>query len=649
MARRIWPGSSEEHADRDHVLDLLDLVGRQQLYWTVDDLRRAMRKTPRLTLTHSRQLGRHVADLVPMTGRSVGQPVALFAEAASSTKTRHVYVLTERETEVETTPLELPDPARVYVTLWVACRAAGTEAVDTNAVTRVCRQIEELSVRDRVQMSTRLMQLVKRGQPLARKHPGEGAEQSPGSRWTRWQPIGAVPALAPLDDWVTIIREMEADRGPICSSGHVTLADLAREVVEIAIARTVSPAWPQGHPVTLNEHIAAARAEEPRARQLDELLRRRASDSGDALARVLADATKTSIVGRPRATQRIVKAGRVQGRQAYYDLPDREGYEARSLYVPYQRLTAMIEDRTFDAIHREAKAANQLRDRAAALTSRDASVIEAVACLRILLVQRELDAIDAETRVVEDRAHLLSQQIQQAWGRRLSKFRTLQRSVGVDTEEVTARADEVLRAIGLELAPIVAAPRPLLVGQEYAAWVPGARNRGRRPAELLADATTLRRFSNPDHTHRSDADPRRAAETGVDRVEALLGLAEMHGGATLAFLEGGAALLGRSLRHSSLPRLLLGAADERLRAQGLAALVLLGAPDAEEAALAMLAGAQHDVRTAERALQALAVLGKAEPQLWPAWLKETREPSLVRHMQALLNLPADCRWLMRRV
>jgi hypothetical protein len=321
---------------------------------------------------------------------------------------------------------------------------------------------------------------------------------------------------------------MEADRRPTTMAGYITRHDIARDLVELAIARTISPKWPAGHPVTMTD-LAATRAEVPRARELDALLRRRDRARGGDLARVLGDATKTSICGRRRATQRIVKVGRAPGGQAYYDLPNRKGFEARSLYLTYRELAAAISDRTLDSIAREAKAAKLLAQRAASVAGPDGLVLAAFAAVRTLLVHRELAAMDGRVRLVEEQRHLLSTQMQEVWGRKLSPFRTLQRSVGDNLDEATTHAEQALQPLGLDLERVVDAPRPLLVGQEYVAWIPDWTTRGRRAAELLAGATTLTRYPNPEHTHRKDPDPRKAADTAVDRVDALLGLAEKYG------------------------------------------------------------------------------------------------------------------------
>ena len=71
--------------------------------------------------------------------------------------------------EHEEAPPDWPEPARVYVALWVASAAAGGGPVETNAVTRVCGTIEALAVDEGVQMSTRLAALETRAVPLARR------------------------------------------------------------------------------------------------------------------------------------------------------------------------------------------------------------------------------------------------------------------------------------------------------------------------------------------------------------------------------------------------------------------------------------------------------------------------------------------------
>ncbi len=119
--------------------------------------------------------------------------------------------------------------------------------------------------------------------------------------------------------------------------------------------------------------------------------------------------------------------------------------------------------------------------------------------------------------------------------------------------EVARERVAAVDAVGGDVARILQAPRPLLTGEEFMEWIPRGQRNGRTGPELLADATVLTRFANPAHTRRSDEDGRRAAVTAVDRVDALLHLAEKLAARTLTFLHGGADLLGGGLRDAVLP------------------------------------------------------------------------------------------------
>lgn len=630
MTRTKWPSTPAEKQDRNKVVELVRIVGREQLRWTMADLRAGMDKMRHLRLEHPEQLARHVTALSPTKVISVGQPLRELAGVtdAASARAQHLYILTERLAAHNATPPDIPKAVRAYVALWVACRAAGAEWVDTNAVTRVCRTIDELTVDDRLPMNTRLTALERRGTPLVERERQAGTARAGARRWQRWRPLGVFPNVAGFDDWVALVQELETDRPPATRVGHVTLNDLLGELIEITLDRSTSRAWPHGHSIQLTD-LRAACAENPRAAALKGLLEQR----GTTLGRVLGDTTKKRIAGRARVDRRIVKVGVVDGEQTYYDMPDRTGFEARSLIVPYKQLIAAINERVVDHLKAEQQGAARLEQQGTH------PVLRAIAAVRALQVHRELERLDTVATSLTAQQHLLSDQIREAIERRIAKLHALHRSIGSDGAAALATAEDAVRAVGGDFTAIMEAPRPLLLGEDYLEWVPPGHRRGRRGTQLIANAKILRRYPNPLHTLRSDRDSRRAASTGVDRADALVYLAEQVGAKTLRFLQMGAELLGATLREPSLPRLLLNATDVRLRSRALAALVLLGAPDAITEARRILHDRQAVSDMVINALYALSVMKTIDPRTWPDWHMNSADPQVRSAMYNVTEAP----------
>lgn len=693
-ARPTWPSTPTERTDRSIVVDLVRRVGAERLRWSIVDLQRKMREDARYRIAHPGQLARHVRALAPLTVVPVAQPLAAFMSAGQEAeveteaqcntgRAHHVYVLTERLPEHAATPPSWTEPARVYIALWVAIEAHGSDAVDTNAVTRVCATIDALAVEGTAQMTSRLAALAARSVPLVKRlgarptmdsesrqpharsdlRYGEGStgrKATTGdaaplrrlSRWRLWTPLGGRPDDPRFDNWVAIVRAMEDGDAVPQRVGHATVHDVVAELVDIAISRTPSPYRPQGRSVTV-EDIVAARGDDARARELGALLAAR----GTTVGRALGDATKTRIAGRERVLRQIVKVGSVPGGRTYYDLPSRSGFEARRLVVPFETVRAALRPEVFDELAHEYKAALRLGREAGTMEHQKvaAGALTAIAAVRSLYVHDEVERLERLSRALEDKRHLLGEQAVKTLNRHADTIGKTRHYLGMDACEARAEAHERVAAVGVDLDKVLRAERPLLTGDELLEWIPRDQRNGRTGPELLADATLLTRFANTEHTRRSDSDPRRAAPTAVDRVEALVYLAEKYAGRTLALLQSGAAVLGRGLRDPQLPRLLIESDDDRLWARGLAALVLLGDGSAEEIALAALREPVAPAPMREKrpttgrivhALQALAVLRRCEPDSWPEAVRSSREPEIVHCVRQLLGASRSARWLL---
>ena len=318
------------------------------------------------------------------------------------------------------------------------------------------------------------------------------------------------------------------------------------------------------------EDVAAACAADPRARELDALLRERGTSRG----RVLGDASKARIVGRDRVHKQIVKVGQVPGSHTYYDLPARRGYDARRLIVPYRTLRAALRAETFDALAQEYKAAGRLSAGSTSPSPRRSPPY----------VSRSSTAPWACSSATRTRSRRRVTCWATRRGRPSSGTCAASRRRAGTSPRTRRRRSRWLASASRRSTRLAATSRA-----DPGGAAPAAHGRGvhgvdpPRPAERAHRPGAARRCHGPDpvrqpraHARRSDEDGRRAAVTAVDRVDALLHLAEKLAARTLTFLHGGADLLGGGLRDAVLPAQLLASKDERLWARGLAALALLG-------------------------------------------------------------------------
>lgn len=623
-----WPGTETERQDRDRVVELVARVGEKRLRFGVADLRREMEEVPRLALHHSRQLHRHVADLPDTLLRRVDQALTLGFEHETRSRAKHTFVLTHRLREYEGGAKDLDDLERLHFALWVAFIALHREPVPTFLVTRVTKEVEALAPDRDQQTNSRLSLLANREQPLAEKL------KPTGSRWVLWRPIGSAPSHPEFESWLEQFVALIGEDGAVASTGSATRGELARELVRISIEATKSRAWPKGRSVTVSD-MKAASGKHPRAKELLDKLR----IGGRSLGTVLGDASKERIGGRKRVHQRVVKIPNPWGEATYYDLPDEPGFEHRSLVVPFRGAQRCLAPRVLEEIVLELRAAERL--------ARNEGPEAAVGAIRLRLVQEELDQLEDEFADFRANLHFLSKTNRKAALGSLMRLSEFRKRRGT-TAAAQAAAEDVSEEWGLDLETILAAPRPLLRAPEYAEFFPKRALRGLKPAEFLARARPLRRFPNPDYLRQPTNDPILSASTAVDRVDALVYAALTSSARSAAFLQAGANLLGRNLRSSALPEMLLTTGKRTTWRAALAALVLLGSDAAEVEARRAIGDPQSSPEVIIDALCALLVLGSFDKTELPERLLSSRSSALRQPLTQVIIAHKQGRRLLQR-
>ncbi len=628
--KRRWPKTREERADRNTVVTLIQEVGRRKLRFTVSDLRKHLNDHDRISLHHSHDLSRHVTYLEG-PGTLLVQVGARFGsgrDGEAPKGSKRTFVLTSRLAEYHSSPKgdELDDIERVWLALWVASMVCDGP-VPTKAVTVVLRHILPLAVEGARQTSTFLQALAQRADPLAEKI------KIRGERWVQWKPLGPEPNLDELDEWVREARPALENQSTLSRAGHATKSDVVRELVEIALQAHSSSRWPAGRSVTAAD-IRAVIHEDDRARYLDRHLRR----IGGSLSRVLADVAKTTIVGRTRVNQQVIKVPNPWSEATYLDVPGLPGFESRRLVVPMRGLASLLSSAALHDLN--------LEYAQALAVGGDEPATAAISAARLLHLQHELDSIGAVLGSTKEQAHLLGTANRDRLDEMSAKYDQL-RTLRGTTAGALRRAGEALSPFGIVPEEVLAVDRPLLTGAEYASWFLPSALRGLTPAEFLARAQSLRRYPNPRFVSRADPDPVLRCGTAVDRVEALVYATQRRRTALTGFVATGSALLGRFLRDPRLPALLLDSKDSGLRRQGLAALALLG----EEPAYAVGVNALSDPNTGIRpvdAIYALMILQRFTPDLVPTAMRRSADLAVLRTLRDAERAAADGRWLLQR-
>ena len=667
--------AAREARDRAKVRALVDLVGRRQVTFTIEDLRRAMAQHPEHALEAPQALSRHVhalpddlvADLgprlfpyahptVPSNGATGGSSMAVDIaprDMAPTQASDHTDMPrrppSSRAPHEFTLPHNLPhlaqhgvaptrtDAERLYLALWVAYLALGRQPVPTVAVTAVRRQVPELASRAVGQTNTQLRGLASRRQPLALQH--VTAQPSPRGNGVSvcWEPIGEQPPAATIEAWLAQVRASvlpEAQPAPkpvepepqissthsararafVVPTAHASWSAVVRELVEITINHYVSKEWPYGRPVTVKE-IEAVCTEHARGRTLLEALRA----SGRALHVVLGDAVKPVIgARRRRAAPQLVRCRGDRGELTRYDAPGLAGTVERTLFPRFQSAMSTLHPLTVERTVMEINQAEQL------LRQAQRPVELLAARVRLAVAHRELDHSTALAddllhggRLSEPCAARLRERLAEV-ERRRGRLAGSSRVAVAFAEAALADAAVVAYAAGAnETLPtidaVMNAEPPVLTSQDLAAYFPPEAWRGRTATAFAANFTTLRRRQNPHFVSTGDPDPIRAAKTVVDRVEALGTIMERSGSQLSGFVTPARRLLGNGLRDPRLLTPLLATDDRREWRLGMAALALLGAPEAAAAARSVLRAHAPDPQDVESALFALLLLRTLDP------------------------------------
>lgn len=628
--KRVWPMSKQERADQSTVVTLIEEVGRDRMRFTVSDIRRCLEMSPRRTLHRSRDLARHVAYLEqPGTLLvRVGSRFAASSHNGPVPRSKHTFVLTSRIPEYEAghARLELDDVERVHIALWIAYRVCGAP-VPTRAVTVVLQNVLALALGVARQATLHLESLARRATPLAEK------VKPAGQRWVQWRPLGTEPTIAEMDEWMRQVRPALTASAGLTAVGHATKNEIVREIIEIAVRSYKSSQWPAGRSVTITD-LRAVISDNERAGELHKHLVR----IGGALGVVLGDLCKETVDGRPRVNQQVAKVPNPWTEATYYDAPMLDGFESRRLVVPMRGLATVFSAAALHDLNLE-------RAKALALDGNE-PVLKAIAAVRTLHVQHELDRMGDELTSVRRVASLLSTNERARLDEMTAKYNRLRDAYG-STTEALAEAAVRLAPYGLDPAEVLAVDRPLLTGPEYAAWFPSTTLRGRTAPEFLARAKSLKRYPNPAFVGRSDEDPVRASATAVDRVDALVYAAQQRRSPMAGFLLSGTALLGRYLRDSRIPALLLESGDLHLRHQALAALALLGDDRAYRVAKDALAGELPWARKTD-AIYALCVMRRYSHDVLPPTVENSASLELLRTAVMADEAASAGRWLLQR-
>lgn len=624
MGRRpkgSWPGTPEEKQDRVRVVRLVNRVGEGRLTFTTRDLRAEIERTQStpldLSLNISGELWRHLyameGDLIVEVGRrDFGDE-----EAKAGSRTRKKWCLKRRLADLETadggTVEVLDDLERAHFALWVAIKAAGVEEVHTNAVTQVLRNITPLSLTKDRQTHGLLQPLAERSVPVVEK------VKKKGERWCRWKPVGDQPEHPDFDEWVARFRQLDADTVDLTRSGQATVTEAARKLVRLAIRGKASTTYRRGQCVALSD-LRKFAGENDDGKKLAARIRRSRS-----IAEAVVDASREVLSGEQRVDVRIARITAPLSREVYYDVPEEPGFEQRSLIVILKDLRkALNHDRVLDLLDRDVQGAQTL----ATVYPQAEAELEAAVATRTVLAQREFEFLeDLLSRVAQNRSgftKVIREEIDQHQ-RALNGFL----AGGIGAGDEAERLVELSGQIGLDRDVVLGADRPLVHADQYMDWYPEEYHGNYTPAEFMWLAMPVRRFSNPDYTHRRDPDLNRRYPVMADRVEALTYAADKLFVDSGTLLSGGARLLGRNLRSAHLVRALGQSEDYGLQRDALSALVLLGDREGVlDLAAKLLATPSTPPIVVEAAIRLLHLVEGPHPKHLPDHVKRNRDPAV---------------------
>jgi hypothetical protein len=591
------------------VIALVKRVGNRQLLFTVADVRSEMEAVPRLQLTHSSDLWRHLkklnGDLIEEVARRD------FGQAGGRSKKK--YVLRSRRGELRSgqSLADIDDLERVYFAVWIAFLCNESRPVPTRLVTSVVNEIEPLALNRQAPARSILQSLAERTPPVIERIPPSCAP------WVRWVPLGRSPEHPEFQRWLAAFRERISQGRAL--TGQATLTEVGRELLRLTIRASRSSRYPHGRPATVHD-VRAFAGENAQGAALAESIRRR----NRTIAQVICDAARETVNGLARVDVRIARVVAPLSGASFYDIPDEPGFEERQATVALLDLREALQSGALEAIEEEVRRARALEQ-----VYRGTGVqLEGLIVARAVLARREFERLENVLSQVERYRGAFSSAVRDEVDRhRATLNRFLERNIWFgDEDEVLERA---CAALNVSPESVLDAPRPLVGADEYWSWFPESYTRTYTPADLINLARSLRRFPNPLYTHPRDKRPGRAYRHCVDRVEALTYAAGRLMASTAPALEAGARLLGRNLRSGTLVRRVGESATPRYRADTVAALILLG-QNPREIAWGLLSDRRTPSPVIADVIRLMYLVPDWDPSTLPLHIRTTHDWSIAR-------------------
>lgn len=621
--KRSWPGTPAELRDRACVVALVKRVGKNRLMFTTDDIRSEMNEVPGLRVIKSGELWRHLealsGDLIEEAGRRD------FGGAASSRdgNGRKKWMLCSRRCEPDepdaALPLELHDLERVHLAVWVAVRALKMKTVPTRAVTEVLKNIEPLTLTNPRQTYHLLTRLESRSEPAVRKAHIEG------KRWCRWAPLNE-PDHPHFSAWVKEFREQAASNGGGAPAGRASTTEVARELVLIGIRKSKSSTYPLGTPVSLKKLSEVAGAVPEAGILADSIRRRRGTFSQKIL-----DASREVMTDWQRVNVRIARVKSPLRGTVRYDVPDEPGFAHRRLILQLWDLRQALYEGVLERLNEDTRAAGRLPEH----YPRSGHELQTLIAARVVLNQREFEALDSLLIEVSADEALFSKKIREEIGRHRSTLNDFLMN-GFGSGEEHDILEGRLADLKLDMNEVVNAPRVYVTPAEYSAYFSSRELEGQAIAAFKAFSALLRRFPSPTNILQSDRERLKPYSIVTDRAESLPYAAGARRAMCGGMLACGARLLGRNLRSPDLVRSLANSDDLALRRDTMAALFLLKDPQAEDMAHAFLSCSASAPDTVAASLWVLHLAGSLIPEVIPTHVRQSQDHFVGKSLRAIM-------------
>lgn len=623
-----WQQSAEAQRDRAHVIRMVQRTGEQQLVFTAYDVRATARRYPAAELATSRVLYRHLKVLTPDVVTEVGTEVHALRKGAAGVRHVRRYVLTSRLAEWHEAGGGHTDLEKVLLALWVACAALRVPGVPTIMVTRVLRLIEVLRLHTTQSTSTLLERLAKQAPPaVASTKTAEG-----GRLWT---PIGEVEHPQ-FSVWIAQVATVLSGDAYLPADAYASRNAATAALVRRSIELSKSAEWPHGRSVTADD-LRTTAATDPIARALLTRITAGGKSLGNALHEASRHRRASQQAGDPVLQQLVTPGGH---RTRWYDLFGDIHAEGRAQVANLHAARELLTTERLlgmDADRRDARRLAQLHPD---------PVVQRLVTLRHYAVGLAVEETRALVKHIGEHAEAFGREPREELAGMLE---TLNGYIGLARlhASVAEQAHRELRGLGAH--PLVwphDIERPLITAPELAAYAPQDAMVD-DPATMVARMTTVPRFANPRYTRKQDPDPTRACTLALDRPEALLVAAQRTPSKMVPWLQRGYQLMGRQLRDARVIVPLVDHADAGLRDAGLAALALLGAPDAVVVAQAALEQRNLDVSSVLTSLYTLAVCRTLSADSVPRHIRYHRDRRIALKVDEVLEAVEDGRWLLQ--